>query len=533
MQHSSLFSLVHFVFLLLTIGGPTTASAQSTNTNNAYPSVSEMIVGQWKAYDIHMRVPESKTLTKQFNEPFAKAFMLRAVRLTRQEYRANGKYMVNDQVVDTYKVSNDSITIGVNKTDKNQNRNNEQDELAMNPFYRGPIEPDKYKIVLVNADTLILSRAVRLSDPMFSMVRMISQMNQETALDFENSTLEVTTTYLRMKTEKAPWKEISAGVEPYVLKRNKSRVMSSENLLSLDSTYICYLRQKNKNKQHYAEMHYRLNEEEKPYNRHNFAAELYYRRINEKKWSKQQLIFDDPKEMVKSLSISGKFLTLETNQNIYFASEPSYKFLPFNLLDESARNALSSGNSAMSAKWLAIPIEQRNFEHGDIQDTVMMAVKQGRSKDGTSIYYTTQNAPEWGVSTIDNKQFPGLMPLALKIFDRAAILVTQYGNFISKDLGKTWELDPSSSINVPITLGSERANCSFTKYANYWFAACISGVLISADGGLTWIELSNSQLCRGVSSVAIMGDAVYALGEDDRIWKASLEDLLQFANITK
>jgi len=107
-------------------------------------------------------------------------------------------------------------------------------------------------------------------------------------------------------------------------------------------------------------------------------------------------------------------------------------------------------------------------------------------------------------------------------------MMTQYGMLISTDQGKSWKKYQYGGFAVTPTLSEDAEICTL-NVGNHWLIACKTGVWLSKDGGITWVELNNQQLKKGVDSIAIVDDELFALTDSGYLWKANLQELLHYA----
>lgn len=498
--------------LLLILSTFSTLYGQKIENNLNVPNdltSKSFIIGKWKARDATMYCTQSASLTEQLNTPMLKGMLINALKTSIFEFTSDDKFYINDEKIDRFKVLDNCIIVGETK-EANPNKPKDSNDIRQTPSLFSAAEGQlKYQILSVNQDSLVVSQTFDLSGPRFFFLQMLQSMSADSSINLKEGSIELSATYYRVKPASAPWKMASRVLTKTDGNEKKSGDAVCKNLISLNEEYLCFLRIENGS--------------------YPSKAELCFRDKNASNWSSKKIELAD-EAVSKSISVRNNYLCLRTNQGLYYSKNPKEPLVNYDLLNADDKAAILGGDSLIEKRFALLPKEGK-FKVGDTHLPLIMAAKSSVNKDFTEIYYTNLNEPDWKVATIDNQEYPGLMPLKLTILDKIAFLFTQYGVFASKDQGKTWELRLNTDIESKISLYSKDINCSFTSNSHYWFASCDSGVWISKDGGLNWVEANNEHLRKGSNSISILGDSIYTFDSKNQLWSASIKELLNYSGI--
>lgn len=363
------------------------------------------------------------------------------------------------------------------------------------------------KIISLTDDALIYSKEVKTSDPSFGpILQMLNAKNEI------NKAVTYTYTFRKIREAKAPWAAIEND-----LPKNET----AENLVANTSGVFAIIRG---------------NENEgvdsvfvsKDYGKHwnaalrglpKLSAEatsptcmvssgekifigtqagIFSSENNGQAWTKiNSILFKDSSDHLVSLATSNNNIVALVDSVLYVSKDNGLTWV----------SKLNSLPAYMTAPQL--------FAAGS--NIIIGGMEWGQE---TSLLFSSDNGDTWSDigKTVDKTKYPGLVSTGFTA-GTSIFMSTQYGLFVSKDKGARW--DP-----VANGLPSDANSNKIIVNNNAIFCGGSQGVFLSVNNGDTWSEVNNEELRKGVTSLAVFGSNIYALTRENKMWKASINELV-------
>jgi hypothetical protein len=493
----------------------------------------EHVYGFWKTTGVQFHCPESDSITQEINTPAVQSLALAQTASAVFDFRPDGDFALDEVVHKTFRVANDTLifkTENIKQIEKSYEDITHSDEnwYTLDTTYTF----DRYVIVRADEKTMKLKQIIHLDDGTISPA---VNFFKHALSKLEVKSIEITTTYTRTKLPHAPWVQLdfrpSIDSSDKVLTREgiimKGR---SRDLHSLYGHSLVFL-QKSNNEQ--MDTLFISSDNGVTWQSHllNFGTDTIATYVNENGDKQYSL----SKISIQRMYTNDNNLILKTNKGCYFTNEAltgEYLYEPGNQLAFCAHFRTDTVTLQRVGKKIhSCRIRREQIDISDSLWIIAGLVKSevlGKSTKECQVFFRHLPDTLWGASSIDGSLFPGIMPQWLKIFDHAILMMTQYGMLISTDQGKSWSKQQHGGFAVNPTL-SEDAEIRSLNIGTHWLIACNTGVWLSKDGGVTWVELNNQQLKKGVDSIAIVDDELFALTNSGYLWKANVQELLHYA----
>jgi len=478
--------------------------------------------------------PESEAITKEMNTPATEAMALAATASVVFEFRRNGDLALDEVVHKTFRIANDTLIFkneNIAQIEKSYEDSTYSDEhwYTLDTTYTY----DRFVIVGANEKTMELKQIIHLDDetiaPMGNFIMMAYP-------ELHGKSIEITTTYTRAKLPRAPW--VQLDFTPFI--DSSDRVLTWDGIMmkgrgrDLHSLYgqsLVFLKKSNNEQMDtlFISSDKGVTWQSRSLNFGTDTIDTYIDENGDKQYSLSKI-------SIQHIYTTDNNLILKTTRGCYFTNDAltgEYLFEPGHKLSFCAHYRTDTLTLRhVGEKIKSCRIRRTQY---DISDSLWIIAGLGKrevegkyTKECQVFFF--RNLPDtlWGASSIDGSLFPGMMPQWLKIFDHAILMMTQYGMLISTDQGKSWKKYQYGGFAVTPTLSEDAEICTL-NVGNHWLIACKTGVWLSKDGGITWVELNNQQLKKGVDSIAIVDDELFALTDSGYLWKANLQELLHYA----
>lgn len=341
------------------------------------------------------------------------------------------------------------------------------------------------------------------------------------ANDVKNKTIIYTAFYSRVKEAKAPWTLIENTLS------DRKRIM---NLMAEGNNLLCTSEKSqilvmNQDSIYFPD-----------------RDSIYFSKDEAKSWHTyaHEIPAEELEEFAMISDKNGIFVA--TTKGIYFSEKAGLPFKKINTIEFSPSMLKTSlvgdgkniivfnmeelhisndgGGTWRQAKDI-INTTTSTIYTGAVEDSFIIVGGFSRDEYSSLLLYSTDNGNTWNRSEEKFDDYVGIMPLSFLILGSSILMNTQYGWFISMDKGKSWNQSKTNILKDILSVAKNNSSI---------FIGGSRGVFLSVDKGLHWYEVNNKELKKGVTSIAILNSNIFALTSENKIWKAAINELIDYAN---
>jgi hypothetical protein len=491
----------------------------------AIPTLPQAIIGYWTTGGITFSCTEAPEVVEEWNKPSMQAMIQSTFGAQVFQFQSNDslkvgnyqrlKYRFDRDTLVIQKKTREMIEISEDSLNAYYERMYLDSTLSEDALYHMVYTDEKSVVVSIASDSFVVKKTIVFSaESSNPMMFLFSKYLEE----LEGKTLITLTTYRRYKLPDAKWEQVELAIP----ERDTLGILSSlkaMNLASANDSQIGFLQRDD------------LDE----YNT------LWYSVDHGKNWQNRKIDFPSSEERVRKLGSMNGYFLLQTTEGTYFTNDISLR------LEKADSLLFMRIFGADSAKFKEISSASKTIPKGKLKITnwytsisfsriLAYGVRDGWSEDyetddaSEAIFSYDTDSHQWHSYPFDATGLPGFSPFDIELMDSVTYMFSQYGIYMSRDQGKTWSPKTTRDMSKSLYLGSPKLYNPFLKHQGNWFAGCATGVWMSKDGGLSWLNLNNAHLQKvGVISLTIMGDEVFVMDEKCNIWKAPLDELMRGA----
>jgi len=513
-----------FSFFLLNCCFAGVISAQQFNATlqpEAIPTLPQAIIGYWTIGGITFSCTEAPEVVEEWNKPSMKAMIQSYFGAQVFQFQSNDSLKVGDYRRLKYRIERDTLVIQSESREMIEisedslyayyERMYLDSTLSEDALYHMVYTEEKSVVVNIASDSIVVKKTIVFStDSSDPMMFLFSKYLEE----LEGKTLITLTTYRRYKLPDAKWEQLELAIpEDTMAAYYPNAEVMAKDLASANDQQICFLQRNSIDE-------YRT---------------IWFSVDQGKNWQTRAIDFLAPHESVNNLVANGEYFVLNTNQGAYYTKDIGSQF---GIADIDSRIRFAGADSTKLREIIMaiqeIPRGEFSIRNYDFSLKRILAfgenIDHKKGKYEYKIFSYDADKRDWQIYPFDGTGIPGFWPFDMELLDSVTYMFSQYGIHMTLDHGKTWHPKKTNDMSKSWSLKTQKTSNRFRKHQGNWFAGCASGVWMSKDGGLSWLNLNNTHLQKvGVISLTIMGNEVFVMDKKCSIWKAPLDELIRGA----